>query len=71
MNPFFDVLETGSKGKAELALDLLSLKQDLIELRVPKYIKEGLDWLQGQLNCKPVTAAPVLSTPTVAAPGVN
>jgi predicted ATP-dependent endonuclease of OLD family len=67
----FDALETGRRGKAELALDLLLLKQDLIELRVPKYIKEGLDWLQKQLNCKPVTAAPALSTPTAIAAGVN
>jgi predicted ATP-dependent endonuclease of OLD family len=65
----FGALEKGSKGKAELALDLLSLKQDLIELRVPKYINEGLDWLQKQLHFKPVISVTSPSTPVDA--GVN
>jgi len=65
----FDALERASKGKAQLALDLLSLEQDLVELRVPKYIREGLDWLQKQLGCKPVVSA-TSSSPAVAV-GVN
>jgi len=36
---------------------------------VPKYIREGLDWLQKQLGCKPVVSA-TSSSPAVAV-GVN
>jgi predicted ATP-dependent endonuclease of OLD family len=46
----FTALETGDK--AEFALDLLSSKTDPTELKVPKYIREGLEWLQIQLEIK-------------------
>jgi predicted ATP-dependent endonuclease of OLD family len=65
----FEALEKGRKGKAELALDLLSIEHDLLTLCVPKYIKEGLDWLQKQLTCKPTV--PVISSPEPVATGVN
>lgn len=42
-----EALKTGSK--AELALDLLELK-DAKSLKPPKYIAEGLDWLTQQLR---------------------
>ena len=46
----FDALKTGKK--AEFALDLLSLDRDLKELKIPKYISEGLSWLEMQLAPK-------------------
>jgi predicted ATP-dependent endonuclease of OLD family len=47
----FKALEKG--GKAEFALDLLVLKEDPTELQVPRYIREGLAWLEMQLRHKP------------------
>jgi hypothetical protein len=48
-NAMDEILRTGSK--AAFALDLLALK-DPRELRVPAYIREGLEWLQSQLKQK-------------------
>jgi predicted ATP-dependent endonuclease of OLD family len=45
----FDALQTGNK--AEFALNLLYL-QEPKNLKVPRYIDEGLSWLQNQLKTK-------------------
>lgn len=37
-------------GKAEFALDLLTIKEDLGAVKVPTYIEDGLKWLQEQLD---------------------
>ncbi|WP_202796930.1 AAA family ATPase [Pedosphaera parvula] len=39
-----------TKGKAEFALDLLLIKEDLAKVKVPKYIENGLEWLECQLS---------------------
>lgn len=39
-----------TKGKAEFALDLLTIKQDLAKLKIPRYIEDGLKWLELQLD---------------------
>lgn len=44
---FFTDLRTGKK--AEFALEIIYL-EDLKELKVPTYIKEGLSWLENQLK---------------------
>lgn len=46
---FFDDLRNGKK--AEFALQLICL-EDLKDLKVPKYINEGLTWLEDQLQKK-------------------
>ena len=48
----FDELRK-SRKKAEMALELLYVT-DLKKLNPPEYIKEGLDWLQTQLNNRQV-----------------
>ncbi|MFA4957447.1 MAG: AAA family ATPase [Candidatus Methanoperedens sp.] len=45
----FDALKNGKK--AEFALELLFLKEPET-LKVPKYIKDGLDWMNGKLKIK-------------------
>lgn len=39
-----------TKGKAEFALDLLTIKEDLESVKMPPYIEDGLKWLELQLN---------------------
>ncbi len=39
-----------TKGKAEFALDLLMINADLAEVKIPKYIDDGLKWLELQLH---------------------
>ncbi|PIP90154.1 MAG: hypothetical protein COW79_08935 [Bdellovibrionales bacterium CG22_combo_CG10-13_8_21_14_all_38_13] len=43
----FKALEKGSKG--EMALELLFLEDPSV-LKAPKYIEEGLVWLEGKLK---------------------
>lgn len=45
-----EVRATG--GKAEFALDLLTTKERLSKITVPKYVDEGLSWLQTQLDVR-------------------
>jgi predicted ATP-dependent endonuclease of OLD family len=45
----FEALKTGKK--AEMALELIFLKEPK-ELKIPKYIAEGLEWLQEKLKNK-------------------
>jgi hypothetical protein len=49
MTEMFDALDKGKK--AEMALELLYLKEPN-ELTPPKYIAEGLEWLQDKLKNK-------------------
>ncbi len=39
-----------TKGKAEFALDLLTIKEDLAKVKIPRYIENGLKWLEDQLD---------------------
>jgi len=39
-----------TKGKAEFALDLLTIKEDLAAVKMPKYIEDGIKWLEQQLD---------------------
>jgi len=39
-----------TNGKAEFAMDLLTIKEDLAEVTIPKYIADGLKWLELQLD---------------------
>ena len=45
----FDILKTGNK--AQFALDIL-YSEDPKAITVPTYIREGLEWLQTELNMK-------------------
>ena len=67
-----------TEGKAEFALDLLTITKDLARVRIPKYIADGLRWLELQLvqNQQQVLqpAAPSvtpLATASTAAPAPN
>lgn len=57
----FEALDDGKK--AEFALDVIYSK-DFKDVKCPKYIGEGLDWLEGRLRTKHVDLLPV---PTVKA----
>jgi hypothetical protein len=46
----FKILETGKK--AEFALDVLDAQQEPWSLAVPTYIRDGLEWLQSQVQQK-------------------
>jgi predicted ATP-dependent endonuclease of OLD family len=39
-----------SNAKAEFALDLLTIKEDMKKLNTPRYIADGLNWLETQLD---------------------
>lgn len=60
----FEALKTGSK--AEFALELL-YKKDPETFKVPTYIRDGLEWLQGQV-CKQEKEAPKEGAKKAAAP---
>jgi predicted ATP-dependent endonuclease of OLD family len=51
----FEALKSGKK--AEFALDVL-MSSDFKGLMVPRYIKEGLEWLEGQLKKKQAEILP-------------
>ncbi len=46
----FEILQVTS-GKAEFALDILFM-EDLKNLKIPTYIKEGLAWLEEKIKNK-------------------
>jgi hypothetical protein len=48
---FFKILRSGNK--AEFALEIL-FSQDPKKLTVPKYIREGLEWLQSEIKRKEI-----------------
>jgi predicted ATP-dependent endonuclease of OLD family len=50
--------------KAEFALDLLMMKAKFAELAVPKYIHEGLTWLESQLDITQKILLKVSARPT-------
>jgi len=52
----FDALDDGKK--AEFALDVIYSK-DFTDVKCPKYIGEGLDWLEGRLSIKHIDVLPV------------
>lgn len=52
----FDALDDGKK--AEFALDVIYSK-DFKDVKCPKYIGEGLDWLEGRLSIKHIDVLPV------------
>lgn len=58
---FFEALKIGEK--AEFALDLLSLDRDPTELQIPKYISDGLIWLEKQLFPEPLCSHKTPQTP--------
>jgi predicted ATP-dependent endonuclease of OLD family len=47
---FFDLLKSGDK--AQFALDILMLRGEPEQLVVPKYIAEGLEWLESKVKRK-------------------
>ncbi len=46
----FEILQTAKK--AEFALDLLDVKQEPWPIACPRYIREGLSWLEEKLRQK-------------------
>ncbi len=60
----FEALKTGSK--AEFALELL-YKKDPEAFKVPTYIRDGLEWLQGQV-CKQEQETPKTGVKKAVAP---
>lgn len=52
---FFEALRNGKK--AEFALDIIAAKE-FETLTIPRYIREGLDWLEAQLRKKKVEILP-------------
>lgn len=58
---FFEALKAGEK--AEFALDLLSIDRDPTELTIPKYIRDGLFWLEKELTPKPLSPLNPPATP--------
>jgi predicted ATP-dependent endonuclease of OLD family len=60
----FDILK--SAKKAELALDLLDLEQDPWPIEPPAYIREGLSWLEKQVQKKQQQELLALSAPPIA-----
>jgi predicted ATP-dependent endonuclease of OLD family len=62
---FFKILRSGNK--AEFALELL-FSQDPKKLTVPKYIRDGLEWLQSEIRRKEIETAEQTSVGVKAAP---
>jgi predicted ATP-dependent endonuclease of OLD family len=58
-------------GKAEFALDLLTMKEDLNTVKIPKYIEDGLKWMELQLDQNRQQLLKPAAVPAPAAPAAS